>query len=340
MTPKVTVLMPMYNAERYVEQTIVSIQRQTLQDFEFIIVDDGSTDASRRIVERCARQDARLHLITQQNRGIVSALNAGLRRVRTPYVARIDSDDTCDERRLELQWSRLEADRDLVVLGSNSIVTDPQGNRLGTFSVPLTHEAIESAHLQGWSSIHHPSAMIRTDALKRVGGYREGYCPAEDLDLWIRLAEIGKVANHPEPLLTRRLTVDGLVASRSAEQEATIRRILIETWTRRGLAGVPRCPRVRASTTAGLYRSWAWIAIADGQMAMARRYAREAIVREPFRPNGWRLFVVTRGGTFAAAWWWRAHWNRLCRSREPASEACSVSCSVALNDREKLAVER
>jgi glycosyltransferase involved in cell wall biosynthesis len=300
VTVIVSVLMPVFNAERYIEQTLRSVFRQTLRDFEFIAIDDGSNDNSLKILKDYARHDRRLRVISRPNKGIVATLNEGLSLAGGKYVARIDADDTCDERRLAMQVERMDAEQELVALGSNSIVTDPDGRRLGIFAVPLTHEEIDAAHLKGQSSIHHPAVMMRTDKLKRVGGYREGFCPAEDLDLWIRLAEVGRVANLAEPLLTRRLTLDGLVATRSHQQENTIRQILIDAWARRNLPGQPHFLRYKPVSIAKRYRLWAWLAINDGHPELAREYARKAVAREPYHPSSWRLYASAIRGSFVS----------------------------------------
>jgi glycosyltransferase involved in cell wall biosynthesis len=291
--------MPVFNAERYVEQTLGSILGQTFQDFEFIAIDDGSSDNSLKILKDYARRDCRVRLISRPNKGIVTTLNEGLSLAGGKYVARIDADDTCDKRRLAIQVERMDANQELVALGSNSIVTDPDGRRLGTFPVPLTHEEIDAAHLKGRSSIHHPSVMMRTYALTRLGGYREGFCPAEDLDLWIRLAEVGRLANLPAPLLTRRLTLDGLVATRSHQQTNIIRQILIDAWGRRNLPGQPEFPRYRPVSIAARYRLWSWLALNDRQPELAKEYAKKAVVREPFHPNSWRFLVCAIGGALS-----------------------------------------
>src|SRR4051812_30964324 len=114
MTPAVTVLMPVYNAGRFVAETVESVLAQTMRDFEFLVIDDGSTDDSRSILHRYAVGDDRMRIITQPNAGYVAALNVGLHKSRAPLVARIDADDLSDPRRLELQLARMNADPSLV----------------------------------------------------------------------------------------------------------------------------------------------------------------------------------------------------------------------------------
>ncbi len=294
--PRVSVLMPVYNAERYVGQTIDSILSQTFTDFEFIAIDDGSTDDSLAVVQRYAARDARLRVVTRPNQGIVATLNESIELARGTYLARIDSDDASDPRRFALQVARLDAEPDLMCLGSNSIVTDPDGRPIGSYPVPLDHITIDAAHLAGASSIHHPAVMMRADAVRRVGGYRQGFCPAEDLDLWIRLAEVGQVANLPEPLLIRRLTLDGLVATKEHLQQQTVQRILTDAWVRRSLPGQPPTIQRNAITLAERYRQWAWLAIKGGHRNTARRYAGLAVRHEPFHKASWNVLSCALRG--------------------------------------------
>src|SRR5438552_5575639 len=172
-TPAVTVLMPVYNADRFVAETVETILAQTFNDFEFLIIDDGSTDRSLEILQSYANRDPRIRLISRPNTGYVVALNEGLELARGECVARIDAADPADPRRLEFQVARMRQEPELVALGSNALAIDADGLPLGDYSVPLTHEEIEASHLQGSSAIHHPAVMLRPGAVKQVGGYRK-----------------------------------------------------------------------------------------------------------------------------------------------------------------------
>jgi glycosyltransferase involved in cell wall biosynthesis len=295
-TPAVTVLMPVYNAERFVAQTVDTLLAQTFNDFEFVIINDGSTDGSLKILQDYARRDPRIRLISRPNTGYVAALNEGLGLAGAELIARIDADDLADPRRLELQVARMRAEPELVALGSNALAIDEDGNLLGDYSVPLTHEEIEAEHLRGSSSIHHPAVMLRTDAVRRVGGYRRELMPCEDFDLWLRLGEVGRVANLPEKLLTKRLFVGSAVATNLEKQEKLVKHILAETWQRRRLGGVPQMPPRRLRDKVDLYRQWGWMALRGGHVGTSRRYAVRAIVSRPLDKASWRLaFCSLRG---------------------------------------------
>jgi glycosyltransferase involved in cell wall biosynthesis len=295
-SPTVTVLMPVYNAARFVAETVDTVLAQTFGDFEFVIINDGSTDNSLEILRGYARRDDRIRLISRPNTGYVAALNEGLGVARGEFVARIDADDLADPRRLELQVARMRSEPQLVALGSNALAIDEDGYMIGEYAVPLTHEEIETAHLRGSSSIHHPAVMLRPEAVKRVGGYRKELMPCEDFDLWLRLGEVGRVANLPEKLLTKRLFVGSAVATNLAKQEKLVKQIVAEAWRRRGLGGSPELRPNRLLAAVDLYRQWGWMALRAGHLRTSRRYAVRAMVARPLDKASWRLaFCSLRG---------------------------------------------
>jgi glycosyltransferase involved in cell wall biosynthesis len=294
--PRISVLMPVYNAERFLAPAVESVLEQTLADFELIIVDDASTDDSPHLLRRYAQSDSRIRILAQERAGYVAALQYGLKQARGHYIARMDADDICDPARFELQIERLERDSTLAALGSCALAIDPQGRPLGAFDVPLDHEQIEAAHLAGVSSIHHPSVMMRREALQSVGGYRKDLAPAEDFDLWLRLGEYGRLANLPQRLIHKRLTLTGVVGSTFTLQQNVIHRALTDAWQRRGLEGEPPSLFQTFSSEADLYRQWGWMALRQQSLSTARLYAARSILREPLREASWRLaYCAVRG---------------------------------------------
>jgi glycosyltransferase involved in cell wall biosynthesis len=197
--------MPVYNAQAYVRQATESILNQTFGDFEFIIINDGSTDDSRKILEELARRDARIRLVSRPNTGYTKALNEALGMARAPYLARMDADDISLPDRFEKQLEYLRAHPECVLVGSRILTIDPFGSPLYEPRHKLVHEAIEAELLAGvgWAIVHPASMMVR-EVVDALGGYRPEMEPSEDLDLFLRLAEKGKIANLPEVLLHYR----------------------------------------------------------------------------------------------------------------------------------------
>ncbi len=196
-TPEVSVLLPVRNASRWLEDALGSLTRQTLTDFEVIAVDDGSTDDSGAILDRWAGSDPRFTVVHQPVHGLVTALNRGLERCRGPLVARMDADDVSHLRRLELQAAIL-ASRPEVGVVSSKVRHFPahrvaKGFRLyeAWLNSLMTHDEMSRERFVE-SPLAHPSVMVRRDLLAQVGGWRDqGW--AEDYDLWLRLFEAGAI---------------------------------------------------------------------------------------------------------------------------------------------------
>ncbi len=197
--PGVTVLMPVYNGEKNLVKTVQSIQGQTFRNFEFIIVDDGSTDGTRKLLNQCARTDKRIRIIKNiTNLGIVGSLNRGLRTAKGDLVARIDCGDICAPQRLSLQYKYFYKFPRTVLLGTQINRVNKEGILVGRTSLPEDNIKIRESLFLKQSVITHPSAMFR-----RIKGlyYRENAYPAEDYDYWLRILEYGEAANLHECLV-------------------------------------------------------------------------------------------------------------------------------------------
>src|ERR1035437_8612478 len=147
--PTLSVCMPVYNAQAYVRQATESILNQSFADFEFIIIHDGSTDDSRKILEELARRDSRIRLVSRPNTGYTKALNEALGLARAPYLARMDADDISMPDSFEKQLAYLQAHPDCVLVGSRILTIDPFGSPLYEPRHKLVHEAIEAELLAG-----------------------------------------------------------------------------------------------------------------------------------------------------------------------------------------------
>ncbi|MEX2006657.1 MAG: glycosyltransferase [Candidatus Saccharimonadales bacterium] len=211
-SPKVTVLMPVYNGQRYLKQAIEGILNQTYKDFEFLIIDDGSTDKSKSIIRRYAKKDPRIRLISRPNKGLVATLNEGLDKASGEYIARMDCDDISLKKRLKIEVEYLDANPDVALVGSNYTIVDEHGKRLVDTNV-FTHPDDLKLCLVTCNQYGHGSVMIRKSALNKVGNYDKGVGHLEDYDLWIRISHVAKVANIEEPLYQWRKTADSITGA-------------------------------------------------------------------------------------------------------------------------------
>ncbi len=193
--PRVSILMPVRNEQCYLPAAIHSLFRQSISDWELIVVDDGSSDATPVILAGFARQDRRVRVIRRPGGGLVTALNEGLAACRAPLVARMDGDDICHPRRLELQAAYLEANpgTGLVACGFRHFPRTGLKQGMSTYESWQNrldgHERIMS-DLFVESPFVHPSIMTRQTLLTGLGGYRDMGWP-EDYDLWLRMANAG-----------------------------------------------------------------------------------------------------------------------------------------------------
>ena len=195
--PTVSVLLPVRNSDRWLEESLASLSRQTLSDFEVVAVDDGSEDDSAKILDRWAKSDGRITIIRQPALGLVTALNCGLEYCRAPLVARMDADDISHPRRLELQAARFSSRADVGVV-SCLVRHFPSGSVAMGFRLYeewlnslLTHDEMARERFIE-SPVSHPSVMVRREVLSEIGGWRDVDW-AEDYDLWLRLFEAGAI---------------------------------------------------------------------------------------------------------------------------------------------------
>ncbi|GAM06002.1 glycosyltransferase [Novosphingobium sp. MBES04] len=218
--PAISVVLSVYNGERYLAQAIESVLAQTFADFEFLILDDGSRDGSRAILERYARRDARIRLTLRENRGLIVSLNELVVLARAPIIARMDADDICRSDRFALQYAFLDAHPEYGVVGSWSADIDAEGRPLAPIGAdhPCTHDEMLAAIARGGQLICHPSAMMRRSVVVDAGGYHAAFRHCEDLDLWLRLASLTQLGNIPERLLQYR-RYPAQVSSRHATEQ-------------------------------------------------------------------------------------------------------------------------
>ncbi len=298
--PKVSVLMPVYNAERYVAEATRSILDQTFGDFEFLIIDDGSTDGSRAILERFAAEDPRIRLISRPNTGYLVALNQMLALAEGELLARMDADDVARSDRFERQVRYLGENPDCVLVGSRVTVIDPDGRPLTVMSRALSHEEIIGGLLtgEGGQLVYHPSVMFRKWAVDEVGPYREEFYLCEDVEFFLRMAEVGRIVNLPETLVRYREHFTKVGRARVAQQLVATRRAIVEANLRRGLTppAPPPDREARPFGRAEILRCWGWWALGSGFVGTARHYALAAVACSPHSRDSWRLLACAVRG--------------------------------------------
>ena len=293
--PLISVVMPMFNTRRYVEQAIESILSQTLGDFELLAVDDGSTDDTADLVDRISRRDARVKVIRVANRGATAAMNVGVERASGEFIARFDADDISLPQRFEKQVRFLQDHPEYVAVGSAVLMIDADGRPLRRATWPTTHEANDQALMMGdnQGGLPHPAAMIRASAMRRIGGYREKFVVSQDKDLWLRLGEIGRLENLPEVLVHYRAHGAATGATRAAAQREAFDLAIADAAERRGIK-----PPVRADAPPAHARwfqfsephaRWAMDAISGCYFSSARHHAARNLINRPLSLRAWQL---------------------------------------------------
>jgi glycosyltransferase involved in cell wall biosynthesis len=216
--------MPVHNGERFVREAIDSMLAQTFGDFELIVVDDGSSDATPDILRDIAARDARVRIHRlDPNRGVTGALNEGCRLARAPLIARMDADDISLPRRLEAQVAYLRSHAHVSVVGSWVQLIDDRGTN-GALKTYPSDPAMVAWSLAFFNTLAHPTVMMRRDALEMPAVYSEEYPRAEDYALFTQLSRTTQLANLPEVLLRYRMWSGN--SSRNPEQERQAARVV------------------------------------------------------------------------------------------------------------------
>lgn len=208
--PEISIVMSVYNGAKYLPEAIGSILSQTFRDFEFIIINDGSTDQSAKLIDDYAASDARIRTVHQTNKGLIASLNHGIALARAPYIARMDDDDISLPHRLETQMNFMKAHPDTGVVGAQIMFVDEQGHALETYKAPnfpilhpKAHYIDNDAHI-----VAHPATLMRRDLIQKIGGYRDIFKYCEDADLWLRAVKYCNISNCEQVLLKYRRSVN------------------------------------------------------------------------------------------------------------------------------------
>lgn len=223
--PKISVVMSVYNGERYLRQSVESILKQTFDDFEFIIIDDGSTDNASGILEEYQKSDSRIRLLRQENMGLTRSLNRGINLAKGEYIARMDSDDISTPERLAKEVGFLDENTEFVLVGSWADVIDDGGASKIVWKSPHypASDLMCRWRLLFNNCFMHSSVMFRREAVLKLGGYDENLRQGQDYDLWVKMAAAGKIANLPLMLTKLRKFHADNIGSRYEKETDRIR---------------------------------------------------------------------------------------------------------------------
>lgn len=233
--PTISVLMSVYNDLPNLGKAVESILRQSYSKFEFIIVNDGSTDGSLILLKKYAKEDDRIRLFDESNKGLTKELQFALEHVKGDFVARMDGDDIAFPNRFQHQIDFMTSNPEVVCSGTNVMFIDEDGDLLSKSNQKCEHQKIEEELFSGrGGAIYHPTMIAQTEAVKKIGGYDTRYKIGQDLDLFLRLGEVGKLANSSEITLNFRRScqstttleskISGLSRRRKIIKEACLRR--------------------------------------------------------------------------------------------------------------------
>jgi glycosyltransferase involved in cell wall biosynthesis len=293
----VSVLMPVYNADRYVAEAVESILKQTFTDFEFIIINDGSTDNSLQLLEKYANQDARIKLVSRENRGLINTLNEGLALAQAPLIARMDADDVAFIDRFQLQVSFMGQHPEIACVGGYAEIIDAAGRALALMKEPEDNQQIQEMALKGHAPFVHPTTMLRKGQVEAAGGYRGEFEAAEDLDLWLRLGEISVLANIPHPLIKYRMLTNSVSGSNIALQRQSAFKACQQACKRRNVHYDFEYndwrPAKNTKSIFAFHLKFGWWAFNYRQRRTAIIYGIKSVTSMPWNSAGWHLLICS-----------------------------------------------
>ncbi len=218
MSPKISVIMSVYNGARHLREAVESILTQTFTDFEFLIVDDCSSDNSPQILKEYALKDSRVRVITNEfNLGLTKNLNKLIRESKGEYLARFDCDDISLPKRFEEQVAFLDKNKNFGMCSVWAEIIDDKGGHLRELKYPTTNKELKKALIR-YNPFFHPGLMIRKSVFEDVGLYNEDWRFAQDYELYFRIAKKYEIANVPSVLLKYRQTTGSITSSKNRQQ--------------------------------------------------------------------------------------------------------------------------
>ncbi|MEM6472082.1 MAG: glycosyltransferase [Planctomycetota bacterium] len=306
--PLVSIVMGVHNGECDLAKTMDSILSQTFDNFEFIVVDDGSTDRSAELLTAFAQRDRRVVVVSQENQGLTRALITGSEHASGHILARQDVGDVSNPERLARQVEYLHAHPEVVAVSTGYRRVGPKGEYLGSQVREMTPAEVTSVLLNEGAGIPHTAAMIRMDAFQKAGGYRAAFRFAQDSDLWYRLSEHGLLAELNESLFDWGIDTGGISASNRHRQQSLadlarqcydarragdgeselLKRAEVVSWESTPAGG--DAAFIDPSAAAEFFIGSQLYALKDSR---CRAYLRRAIRRHPVWPAAWAKLALS-----------------------------------------------
>jgi len=314
--PRITVLMPAYNVEKYIGDAITSVLKQTFEDFELLIVNDGSTDDTVKVIE--SFKDTRIRLISQENKGVAAALNTGLIYASAPYIARFDADDICYPNRLKIQYEFITAHPEYSIIGSSVHCIDVNNNFVFTqHPAGHLHEELQDLAYYRCPFIHS-SVLYKKDLIVSKGGYNEHAYTYEDHFLWVNILHDIKACNLTQPLLKVRLNPESVTIDekwrtrkfREIKYTSLKNRIVTRADEQelRAIIQKQHQPKIKEGAYYALCGKK--FLINNYQPEKARWHAIKAISVHPFRLDNYLLYTVSYLPERLINWLYRTNLKR------------------------------
>ena len=273
--PKVSVIVPAYNVSKYIQDALISLEKQTFSDFEVLIVDDGSTDDTAAVVQKFTQRDSRFKLLHKANAGLSSARNYGISHAQGEYIALLDGDDVYHKDKLATHVARLysRADVGVVYSASQTIRDDGKPTFISLSGKPVHPNPLLALLCKNFIG-HGSNAVFRRCLISEVGGFNESLLSWEDVDLWLRIAATQKWRFYREKriLCYYRVRPSGL-SFNIAQMQACGERVLKDAYQRS-----PEIKPMLPTAYAYMYRYLTRLSLQGGDMEAARKFIKQALI--------------------------------------------------------------
>lgn len=289
--PKLSVVIASYNHQDYIAETLDSLEKQTFQDFEIILIDDGSTDKTVEVVENFP---SRAHIYTQQNQGVLTTRNRGVSMAKGEFICFVDSDDIVLENRFERQVKLLDSNPDLGLVFADALIIDLKGNRIGKFNdvYPVVSGDTAEMLVLHYCFIPMITVMVRTEILKRSGPF-EGPGPISDYIKWIEVAHMGKTVYDPKPLGCWRKHKESTTKNLSQMKKYAQTRMMLRRVLRKYPDLATKIGKKISKRFSRSYFLTGFFLTCDGNVKQAQKYYCKAIKINPTSLENWGGMILT-----------------------------------------------